>query len=99
MAHSKVCKEMEKFGKGIGNTCRYNIVEALSKGPKTVSEIMAAVGQSQSAVSQHLKVLKYANIVTDERNGREVYYTLNAAYALKLLKDLVDDFEKGKSKK
>lgn len=32
---SDLCSEIEKFGKGIGNTSRYRIVEALFAGPKT----------------------------------------------------------------
>lgn len=87
---SDLCNEVEKFGKGIGSTSRYRIVEALFSGRKTVGQLVRRVKQSQPAVSQHLKTLKNCNIVLDERNGQEIYYTLNAEYTLKLLKALTE---------
>lgn len=93
---SDLCSEIEKFGKGIGNTSRYRIVEALFAGPKTVSELVKKVKLSQPLVSQHLKVLKASDIVSDERNGQTIYYSLNAKYVTVLLKNLVKEI---KSKK
>lgn len=89
-----LCKEINKFGKGIGNEARYHILQALIKGPKTVSELVVIAGLSQPAVSQHLKTLKESDLVTDERQGQEVYYSLNAEYTLSLLTALVRDIEK-----
>jgi DNA-binding transcriptional ArsR family regulator len=43
----------------------------------TVSEIVAATDVAQPTVSHHLKILKSAGLVTAERRGKEVYYTLN----------------------
>ena len=77
---------MEKFGKGIGNAARYRIVEALLKGRKTVGELVRIVKLSQPAVSQHLKTLKSANLVVDERRGQEVFYAVNTEHILALLK-------------
>src|SRR5258708_7140494 len=88
---SEVCDEVQKFGKGIGNAARYRILEALFKCPKTVNEIVKTVKLSQPAVSQHLKTLKAAGIVADERRGQEVLYSLNTAYVLGLFKRLSSD--------
>lgn len=88
---SDLCDKIEKLGKGIGNTSRYRIVEALFKGPKTVSQLVQAVKQSQPAVSQHLKVLKACDIVTDERQGQEVLYSLNTTHVVSLLKALTGE--------
>lgn len=93
---SDLCNEVEKFGKGIGSTSRYRIVEALFSGRKTVGQLVRRVKQSQPAVSQHLKTLKNCNIVLDERNGQEIYYTLNAEYTLKLLKALTEKLKNNK---
>ena len=89
-------KEMEQFGKGIGSVPRYRIVEALIGGAKTVSELVSAVRMPQPAVSQHLKTLKESNLVSDTRKGREIYYSLNASYMLKLLTALSKDVKKCK---
>jgi DNA-binding transcriptional ArsR family regulator len=94
-----LCDEIEKFGKGIGNASRYRIVEALFKGPQTVSQLVKKARITQPAASQHLKTLKSANIVTDKRNGKEVVYTLNNAYVLGLLKSLSSGCKPKKVKK
>jgi ArsR family transcriptional regulator len=96
---SDLCKEINKFGKGIGNTARYRIIEALINGRKTVSELTRIVKLSQPAVSQHLKTLKACDLVIDERRGKEVFYAVNTEYTLKLLKSLISDMNKPKGRK
>lgn len=91
---SDLCDQVEKFGKGIGSTPRYRIVEALFNGPKTVNQLVKTVKQSQPAVSQHLKTLKASNIVTDRRHGQEVVYSLNAEHVVSLLKNLINQVKK-----
>ncbi len=86
-----LCERIQKFGKGLGNTSRYRIVEALFKGPKTVGQLVKAVKLSQPAVSQHLKTLKSCDIVMDKRQGKEVVYSLNTKYVLGLLKSLTGE--------
>jgi DNA-binding transcriptional ArsR family regulator len=91
---SAFCNQMKKLGKGIGNTARYNMLEALMKGPKTVSELVGIVKLSQPAVSQHLKTLKICNLVTDRKQGQEVYYTVNSEYMLGMLTALTANLMK-----
>jgi ArsR family transcriptional regulator len=93
-----LCNEIEKLGKGIGNANRYRILEVLMKGPQTVSHIVKQVELSQPAVSQHLKALKEYNLVTDTKEGQEVYYSINVAYTTKLLTSLVSSLNKQKKK-
>ena len=93
------CEEIEKFGKGIGNSSRYALVEALLKGEKTVSQLVSAVGQSQPAVSQHLKTLKETGLVSDRRDGQSIIYSLNTGHMLKLLTALSKDVERCKKTK
>ena len=96
---SDLCKEINKFGKGIGNETRYRILESLLKGRKTVGELVDIVKLTQPAISQHLKTLKESNLVVDERRGQEVFYSVNSEYTLKLLTSLVKDMEKHKKSK
>jgi len=96
---SDLCNEIQKFGKGIGSTSRYRIVEALFNGSRTVSELVRLVRLSQPAVSQHLKTLKETNIVQDIRQGQEVLYSLNTRYVLELLKNLSREIGKDKKAK
>lgn len=86
-----LCGEIKKFGKGVGNTSRYKIIESLFSGPKTVNGIVKTVKLSQPAVSQHLRTLKESDIVLDEKCGQEVIYTLNTKHILELLKFLTKE--------
>jgi DNA-binding transcriptional ArsR family regulator len=56
---------------------RIAIIEALKTRPRSVGGIAEAVAVTQSAASQHLRVLKDASLVTAERQGYFIYYTLN----------------------
>jgi DNA-binding transcriptional ArsR family regulator len=92
------CNEIEALGKGIGNAQRYKILEALMKGSKTVGEITKAVKAPQPSISQGLKVLKTANLVSDERRGQEVYYSINVSYMASILKTLTKDIQKSRKR-
>ena len=94
-----LCEAMSKFGKGIGSTPRYRIVEALFSGSKTVGELVEKTKQSQPLVSQHLRVLKETGLVQDERRGQEVFYTLNAEHTIRLLKRLSEELKPKKKRK
>lgn len=56
---------------------RIEIVERLKKEPMSVNALAEVLGITQSAVSQHLRVLKGAGLVKDERQGYWIYYSLN----------------------
>jgi ArsR family transcriptional regulator len=67
-------KHAELF-KALGVESRLKIIHILKeKGPLCVNELAEALGISASAVSQHLKVLKFAGLVKDERKGYWIPY-------------------------
>lgn len=67
-------KRAELF-KALAVESRIKIIELLKeKGPLCVNELAEAIGISPSAVSQHLKVLKYSGLVKDERKGYFIPY-------------------------
>jgi DNA-binding transcriptional ArsR family regulator len=66
------------------------------KKPLTVGEISKKVKLPQPAVSQHLKILKSANLVEDMRCGQTVVYTLNVAYMATLLRKLTTNLPNNK---
>ena len=94
-----LCEAMNKFGKGIGSVPRYRIVEALFSGPKTVGELAEKTKQSQPLVSQHLRILKDTGLVQDERQGQEVFYTLNTEHTIRLLKRLSEELKPKQKRK
>ena len=64
---------------------RLQILASLQAGPLTVSEIIAAVGMEQSAVSHQLRVLRDHAVVSVERRGRERLYGLRDSHVGALL--------------
>ncbi len=61
----------------LGDPTRRAIFERLGHGPSAVSELARALPVSRPAVSQHLAVLKEANLVLDETIGTRHLYRLN----------------------
>lgn len=62
----------------LSDATRIEIVELLRGGERCVCELMDTLDAAQSRLSFHLRVLREAGLVTDRRDGRWVYYTLNA---------------------
>ena len=59
----------------LADPTRRRVMESLRTGPRAVGEIARGMPVSRPAVSQHLKVLKEAGLVTDRADGtRRVYY-------------------------
>jgi DNA-binding transcriptional ArsR family regulator len=61
----------------LGDPTRRAIFERLARGPTAVGEIAAELPVSRPAVSQHLKVLKEAGLVTDRPQGTRRLYQLD----------------------
>lgn len=65
----------------LGDPTRQAIVELLAAGPRAVGELAAELPVSRPAVSQHLRVLKEAGLVTDHAVGTRRLYRLDPAGA------------------
>jgi len=64
--------------KALSDPNRLRIIDRLRGGERCVCELSDALDAGQSLLSFHLKCLKEAGLVTDRRDGRWAYYTLNA---------------------
>ena len=73
----KLMKEAADLFKILSVDKRIEIIELLKKEPMSVNVLAKALGITQSAVSQHLRVLKGAGMVKDKRQGYWIYYSLN----------------------
>jgi ArsR family transcriptional regulator len=71
-------KKIAEFYKALGDETRLKILQMLSEQEMCVCEILDRLAMSQPAVSHHLKIMKQAGLVTDSRDGKWIYYTLNA---------------------
>jgi DNA-binding transcriptional ArsR family regulator len=68
----------------IADPNRRHLLEELRRGPKTVNELAAGLPVSRPAVSQHLKVLLDAGLVTARADGTRRVYTVTNSGFLKL---------------
>lgn len=71
-------QELDVFG-AIASPVRRALLDTLADGPLAVRDLAAGFSISRPAVSQHLRILKEANLVSPERAGRERRYQLNPA--------------------
>ena len=78
--------------KAMANKWRLMILCQLSEGEKTVSELQSLLGLSQSALSQHLAVLRREKIVSARKDAQSVFYSLAGDEATKVMESLHDVF-------
>lgn len=74
--NTKVHLASARFFRVLGDPTRLAILELLIEGPRTVSELVAAIGLAQSRVSNHLACLRWCRFVDTERHGRQVVYSI-----------------------
>ena len=76
MPNRNYVEAQARIFKALGHPSRLLMAEALLEGPLCVAELQHLVGADMSTVSRHLAVLKSADIVSDEKRGLHVYYSL-----------------------
>ena len=79
-----------KIIKAKAHPSRLLIIDELNKQERCVGELAEMVGSDASTVSKHLSVLKNAGLVSEEKRGNCVYYSLHCACMLDFV-DCVED--------
>lgn len=85
--HAEICA-------GLADPNRIMILYALSQGSRNVTEIYSELNMAQPLVSRHLKVLRERGMVTTERRGTVIVYSLadnRLIKALDLLRAVMHD--------
>lgn len=85
-------EEAARLLRSLGNPHRLMVLCALSSGERSVGELNGLVPLSQSALSQHLAVLREENLVRTRRDGQTVYYSVPDGPALRILDVLYGAF-------
>lgn len=67
----------QKTFQALSDPTRRAILDVLKGGAKTAGEIGARFEMTGATISHHLSVLKEAGLVSDERQGKFIYYELN----------------------
>lgn len=65
--------------KALSDPTRREILNLLKKRKMSAGDIVEKFPVSGAAVSRHLSVLKEADLIRDERDGKFIYYELNAS--------------------
>lgn len=78
--------------KAMANEWRLMILCQLSEGEKTVGELQGILGLSQSALSQHLAILRRERIVQARKHAQSVSYSLAGDEATKVMETLHELF-------
>lgn len=61
----------------LSDKTRLNILMLLAKGERNVSSLCDELGLPQPTVSHHLGLLRMSNLISNRRNGKQVFYELN----------------------
>jgi DNA-binding transcriptional ArsR family regulator len=83
--HAEICQ-------CLADPRRIALLYTLSDGPKNVGELMEALDMTRATASRHLKVLRERSMVSTERDGVTVYYSLTdqrVIQALDLLREVL----------
>lgn len=86
---------MEGTLRALSDPTRREILRMLRGGALTAGDIAARFDMTAPSVSHHLTVLKEADLVQTERDGRNVHYTLNSTVVQQFLEELLDFFDVG----
>jgi DNA-binding transcriptional ArsR family regulator len=68
----------------LGEPMRLKILQAVCHEPRTVNDIVSAVGATQANVSKHLSLLAGAGVLTREKSGQCVFYGMKDQLAVKM---------------
>ena len=79
----------------LADPTRRAILQMLNERDMTAGEIGARFQISAPSVSHHLSVLKQAELVSSERNGQTIVYSLNSTVVQEFLQQLLQFFNIG----
>lgn len=78
--------------KSMSNESRLLVLCNLVEGEKTVGELQSLIDLSQSALSQHLAVLRRDELVDTRRDGQSIYYRLQSEPVQEIMQVLYANF-------
>lgn len=76
---------LQRTLKALSDPIRREILNLLKAGPMAAGDIAAKFDVTGAAVSRHLSLLKEAELIRDKRDGKFIYYELNASVLEEIL--------------
>lgn len=77
MVADATARDLAELFKALGDPTRVRILSALGDAEVCVSDLVAALGMGQSAVSHQLSYLREMSLVATRRDGKHVFYRLD----------------------
>jgi ArsR family transcriptional regulator, arsenate/arsenite/antimonite-responsive transcriptional repressor len=81
---------MNDVFKALGDPTRRKILDLLKERDLTAGDIAEQFEMSKPSISNHLKILKTAGLVIDEKKGQYIIYSLNSTVLQDVIKWLLD---------
>jgi len=82
-----------EFCKALADDTRQQILEMLLEGEMSVTDIAEAFDTSQPTISHHLRVLRQFGMVTQRKEGKQVFYTINRDNVVQCCGRLIAKFD------
>ena len=89
----RLYKEGAELFRSLGHPARLQILDELRRAEACVCHLQTVLQRPQSYVSQQLRVLRQAGIVTDNKDGLNVYYRLSSPQVERLLTEVLGPAE------
>ena len=89
---------LSKTLQALADPTRREILRLLSEKDLSAGQIAENFAMSLPSVSHHLSTLKNAELVTTERDGQSIVYSLNATVVQEFLQQMMDTFSVGEQK-
>lgn len=90
---------LQKTLKALASPTRREILRMLSEKRLTAGEIADAFNISKPSISHHLNDLKNAELVSAERDGQHIIYSLNSSVVQEVIQELMDLLSIGEENK
>ena len=87
---------MNKVFKALSDETRREILRLLNNSDMAMGDIANNFNMSKPAISKHLDILKSANLITSEKKGQFIIYSINTSVIQQALGGFLDVFSKCK---
>ncbi|MAB12385.1 metalloregulator ArsR/SmtB family transcription factor [Parvibaculum sp.] len=81
--------ELAEMFRLLGDPSRLRIVLETLGEPRSVGDIAGRLGLSLSLVSHHLRLLRAARLVSADRRGKQIFYSIHDAHVAHVIRDMV----------
>lgn len=87
-------EDMNKVFKALSDETRREILRLLNNSDMAMGDIANNFNMSKPAISKHLDILKSANLITSEKKGQFIIYSINTSVIQQALGGFLDIFSK-----